>query len=85
MEALLITLVSGYIGMVAGMTFIESGLLTKLMSAFEFPMNFFVDPGVNFRNAMIATLILAAVGTLAGYFPARKAARIKPVEALKDE
>ena len=85
MEALLITLVSGYIGMVAGMTFIESGLLTKLMSSFGFPMNFFVDPGVNFRNALIATLILAAVGTLAGYFPARKAARIKPVEALKDE
>ncbi len=85
MEALLITLVSGYIGMVGGMTFIESGLLTKLMDAFGFPMDFFVDPGVNFRNAMIATLILAAVGTLAGYFPARKAARINPVEALKDE
>jgi len=85
MEALLITLVSGYIGMVGGMTFIESGLLAKLMSGFGFPMDFFVDPGVNFRNAVIATLILAVAGTLAGYFPARKASRIKPVEALKDE
>jgi len=85
MEALLITLVSGYIGMIGGMTFIESGLLSKLMEFFGFPMDFFVDPGVNFRNAVIATLILAAAGTLAGYFPARKAARIKPVEALKDE
>ena len=85
MEALLITLVSGYMGMIAGMTFIESGLLADLMAAFGFPMDFFVDPGVNFRNAVIATLILAAAGTLAGYFPARKAARIKPVEALKDE
>jgi len=85
MEALLITLVSGYIGMIGGMTFIESGLLAKLMSGFGFPMDFFVDPGVNFRNAVIATLILAAAGTLAGYFPARKAARIKPVEALKDQ
>lgn len=85
MEALLITLVSGYVGMIGGMTFIESGLLSMLMELFGFPMDFFVEPGVNFRNAVIATLILAAAGTLAGYFPARKAARIKPVEALKDE
>ena len=73
MEALLITLVSGYVGMVGGMTFIESGLLAKLMDLFGFPMDFFVEPGVNFRNAVIATLILAAAGTLAGYFrPARR-------------
>lgn len=85
MEALLITLVSGYIGMVGGMSFIESGLLAKLMSGFGFPMDFFIDPGVNFRNAVVATLILVAAGTLAGYFPARKAARINPVEALKDQ
>jgi putative ABC transport system permease protein len=85
MEALLITIVSGYIGMVGGMTFIESGLLGQLMMLFGFPMDFFVDPGVNFVNAVIATIILVVVGTLAGYFPARKAAKIKPVEALKDE
>jgi putative ABC transport system permease protein len=85
MEALLITLVSGYVGMIGGMTFIESGLLANLMEVFGFPMDFFVEPGVNFRNAVIATLILALAGTLAGYFPARKAARINPVEALKDQ
>ena len=55
------------------------------MVLFGFPMDFFVDPGVNFVNAVIATIILVVVGTLAGYFPARKAAKIKPVEALKDE
>jgi putative ABC transport system permease protein len=85
MEALLITLVSGYIGMVGGMMFIESGLLANLMVFFGFPMDFFINPGVNFTNAVVATLILAMAGTLAGYFPARKAAKIKPVEALKDE
>lgn len=85
MEALLITLVSGYVGMVGGMVFIETGMLDQLMALFGFPMDFFVDPEVNLRNSIIATLMLVAAGTLAGYFPARKAAKIKPIEALKDE
>ncbi len=85
MEALLITIVSGYIGMICGMMFIESGLLSNLMLSFGFPMDFFIDPSVNFTNAVVATFILVFAGTLAGYFPARKASRIKPVEALKDE
>ncbi len=85
MEALFITVVSGYIGMILGMMFIETGLLSAMMESFDFPMDFFVDPGVNFKNALAATGILVVTGTLAGYFPARKASRIKPVEALKDE
>lgn len=85
MEALFITVVSGYAGMILGMMFIETGLLSNMMQSFNFPMDFFIEPGVNFRNAVVATLILVITGTLAGYFPARKASRIKPVEALKDE
>ena len=85
MEALFITVISGYAGMILGMMFIETGLLSSMMEAFNFPMDFFIEPGVNFRNAVAATLILVLSGTLAGYFPARKASRIKPVEALKDE
>jgi len=85
MEALFITVISGYAGMILGMMFIETGLLSAMMQSFNFPMDFFIEPGVNFRNAVVATLILVVTGTLAGYFPARKASRIKPVEALKDE
>ena len=85
MEALFITVISGYVGMILGMMFIETGLLSQMMDFYGFPMDFFIEPGVNFRNALAATAILVISGTLAGYFPARKASRIKPVEALKDE
>lgn len=85
MEALLITLASGYIGMVLGMFFLETGSLSSLMESFGFPMDFFIKPHVDFTSAVVATVILAISGTLAGYFPARKAARIPPVVALRDE
>ncbi|MCG8322047.1 MAG: ABC transporter permease [Cytophagales bacterium] len=85
MEALFITLCSGYVGMIGGMLFLESGWLSNLMALFGFPMNFFIDPSVNFNNAIAATIILALSGTLAGYFPARKAAKIPPIVALRDE
>ena len=49
MEALLITLVSGYVGLIGGMTFIESGLLTKLMGLFGFPHGFLCGPRCRIR------------------------------------
>ena len=84
-EAMLITLFSGYIGLIAGIAFLEGGLLNSLMDSFGFPMDFFRHPEVNMKTAIGATVVLAVAGSLAGYFPARKAARIKPVEALKEE
>lgn len=84
-EALIITLLSGYVGLVAGIFFIEYGLLSNLMALFGFPMDFFVAPNVSLQVAVTATIVLVLAGTLAGYFPARKAAKIRPIEALKDE
>lgn len=85
MESMAITLLSGYVGMVIGMFFLESGALSNMMEVFGFPMDFFINPSVNFRSAIVATIILAICGSLAGYFPARKAAKIQPIEALRDE
>ena len=84
-EALFVTIASGYIGMVVGMLFVQTGLLTDMVLSFGFPEDFFIDPNIRFSNAVVATLVLALFGALAGYFPARKAAKIQPIEALRDE
>jgi len=46
---------------------------------------FFRNPEINLLTAIAATLLLVFSGALAGYFPARKAAKVNPIEALRDE
>lgn len=84
-ESMFITLMAGYIGLVAGFVFIDTGSLSVMMDSFGFPMDFFIRPEVSLKGAVTATLVLALFGSLAGYFPARKAAKVEPIEALKDE
>tara|TARA_B100001109_G_scaffold254720_1_gene255272 strand:+ start:994 stop:2229 length:1236 start_codon:yes stop_codon:yes gene_type:complete len=80
MESVLITTVSGYIGLVLGVGLVE------LVSANMPPdSEFFKNPEVNFQVAITATVVLVLAGTLAGLVPARKAASIKPIVALRDE
>lgn len=80
MESVLITAVSGYIGLVVGVGLIE--LISSIL-----PPNtpFFKNPEVNFQVAITATAILVIAGAIAGVVPARKAAIIKPIVALRDE
>lgn len=80
MESVLITGVAGYMGLVAGI-----GLLEVLSPMFASPDSYFLNPSVNFKVAIYATLVLVFSGTLAGVIPARRAARIRPIEALRDE
>ncbi|MGM0498090.1 MAG: ABC transporter permease [Bacteroidota bacterium] len=78
-ESILITTFAGYIGLVAGV-----GILSVLSNVL--PANdFFMNPQVNLGIAGAATLLLVACGTIAGLFPARKASKIKPIVALRDE
>ena len=78
-ESILITAFAGYIGLVMGV-----GLL-ELVSSFMPATAYFADPEVNIGIAIYATLLLVICGALAGFVPARKAASVKPVVALRDE
>jgi len=78
-ESVLITSVSGYLGLVAGVAVIE--LVAGHLPAVEL----FQNPEVDFSVGLGALLILIISGMIAGFVPARKAAGIMPVEALKEE
>ena len=82
-ESVLITSVSGYLGMVAGVGVIE--LVSRLMNTFKMQNQYFSNPSVDIRIAITATVLLVLAGTAAGFFPALRAAGIKPIEALKEE
>jgi putative ABC transport system permease protein len=86
MESVLITTVAGYIGLVLGVSIMElvSYLLEQRVSAGGEAF-FFKNPTVSFGIAINATILLIISGALAGYIPARKAAKVKPIEALRDE
>ena len=78
-ESILITLFSGYWGLVGGVVVLE------LMAKFIQGQEYFSNPEVDLSVAFGALLLLIIAGALAGYFPAKRAANIKPVEALQDE
>jgi putative ABC transport system permease protein len=78
-EALVITLVSGYLGLVAAV-----GLVTAVKQVLP-PTPYFRQPDVDLAVGLAATVVLAAAGALAGLFPALRAARINPIQALRVE
>jgi putative ABC transport system permease protein len=93
LESILITAIAGYIGMFLGISLMEgiNFIMEQQANAQigtsgdrgEFRM--FMNPTVDLRIATSAMFLLVSAGALAGYFPARKAASVKPIEALRDE
>jgi putative ABC transport system permease protein len=77
-EGVLITLVSGLIGM-AG-----AGGLMAALGRFQGPAGF-DPPKLVLSTATIAIVSLTLAGVIAGLYPARKAALLEPVEALRQE
>lgn len=77
-EAIVITGFAGYIGLVAGVGLLE--FISPHMQS-----DFFSNPEVDFSVAISATILLMICGVVAGLFPAMRAARIKPIVALRDE
>lgn len=77
-ESIFITALSGLIGLFAGV-----GLLQLIAPYAE--TDFINNPTVDFTTSITTVIILIVAGTLAGFIPARRAANIKPIEALRDE
>ncbi|MCI6618571.1 MAG: FtsX-like permease family protein, partial [Prevotella sp.] len=87
-ESIIITTFFGYVGMVMGIAAnqymdatvghmqVDSGLFTATM---------FLNPTVGFDVCVEATVVMIIAGTIAGLIPARKAAHIRPIEALRAE
>jgi len=78
-ESIFITTLSGFFGMIIGIIILnslDSGALQDY---------FITRAGVDFGIAFFATVILIVFGVIAGYIPAKRAASIKPIVALRDE
>ncbi|MEI6489402.1 MAG: ABC transporter permease [Bacteroidota bacterium] len=76
-EAIFITAIAGYTGLVLGVGLLQLFYTTET--------DFFRHPEVDFHVAISATILIIAAGALAGLFPALKAAKVQPVDALRDE
>jgi putative ABC transport system permease protein len=79
-EATVLTALAGYLGLVTGVLVLE--LVSRFTSTASGPMG---SPSIDLTTALVASTVLALSGTLAGLAPARHAARIHPVVALRSE
>jgi putative ABC transport system permease protein len=77
-ESIFITTIAGFVGLLASLLLLE----------FVGPMvqsEYFQHPEVDFSVALTTLALLVFAGALAGFFPAYRAAKIKPIVALRDE
>jgi putative ABC transport system permease protein len=83
LESVFLTTMAGYIGLVLGVGLLE--LVNYMMVANNASTDMFSHPEINFNMAMTALGVLVVSGIFAGLIPARRAVKIRPIEALRDE
>lgn len=87
-ESIVITTFFGYIGMVLGIAanlYMDATIGQETIDNGLFSIQMFTNPTVGIDVCVKATLLMIVAGTLAGMVPARKAAKIRPIEALRAE
>ncbi|MEM6893602.1 MAG: ABC transporter permease [Bacteroidota bacterium] len=77
-EAIFVTAISGFAGLIFSM-----GLLELVGPNIE--VDYVVNPSVSFNVAFSTVIVLIVAGTLAGFVPAWRAARVQVIESLRDE
>lgn len=87
-ESIVITTFFGYIGMVLGIAanlYMDATIGQETIDNGLFAIQMFTNPTVGIDVCVKATLLMIVAGTIAGMVPARKAAKIRPIEALRAE
>lgn len=85
-ESIIVTGIFGYVGMLLGVFFCEwmdAAVGGQTMDVGVFKAEYFIDPTVGLDVCVTATVIIVTAGALAGLFPAMKAVRMKPIDALR--
>ncbi len=77
-ESVFLTGLAGLLGLSGGVFLLEAIGNAKLS-------DFILDPSIDLGIGVAATVFLMVAGALAGYFPARAAARVNPIHALRDQ
>lgn len=79
-ESVVLTVLAGVSGLMMGV-----GLLSLAGKLMEQSDGMFKDPQISFGVGVGALIILVVIGTLAGFIPANRAMKIKPIEAIREE
>ena len=77
-ESVVVTTIAGYVGLLVGVGILE-------WASPSLKTYFITDPSVSRSLVIAATITLITAGALAGYIPAKKASKIKPIVALRDD
>ncbi len=77
-EAIFVTAISGFGGLIFSMALLE-------IAGPNIEVDYIMNPSVNFNVAFSTVIVLIVAGTLAGFVPAYRAAKVKVIESLRDE
>jgi len=77
-ESIFITTIAGFVGLLSSLALLE-------LVGPQIKSEYFFNPEVDFTIALTTLVLLVFAGALAGFFPAYRAAKIKPIVALRDE